>query len=79
MTLPINSYHDVTVIINGKEYNLFNSTYGLNLECCRVGGWQLWYKSPLAERNEEQIGGEYNGDHFQIKFGDTIVFDNRAK
>lgn len=72
--IPIKSYHDVTVIVNGVEYNLFNSSYGLLLTCDRLAGWQLWFNP--RQPNEKLIGGEYNHDVFKIKMGDYIVFDN---
>lgn len=77
MELPSKSYHDVTVIVDGKEFNLFNSTYGYELICTRVDGWELWFRPGTPD--EKQIGGEYGNNHFQIKFGDLVVFDNNAK
>lgn len=75
MELPIESYHDVTIIIDNEEYNLFNSVFGYELTCNRVSGWGLWLKPGTPE--EKQIGGEFSGCHFQIKFSDKVVFDNR--
>jgi len=72
--IPSKSYHDVTVIVDDVEYNLFNSSYGLILTCNRVSGWQLWFNIRTPE--ERLIGGEYNNNKFKIKFGDNIVFDN---
>lgn len=72
--IPIKSYHDVTVIVDDIEYNLFNSSYGLMLICDRLSGWQLWFNARMP--NEKLMGGEYNNNKFQIKFGDNIVFDN---
>jgi len=67
---PSNSYHDTTVIVNGVAYHIYNTSYGLRLQCCRVDGWRLWH-------NEKLIGGEYDETHFQIRLGKTIVFDNK--
>ena len=70
------SYHDVTVVVDGNEYNLFNSGYGLSLECCRVAGWQLWDKwNP--EKEPRLIGGEYNNNkEFKILINGVIICES---
>lgn len=69
---PSNSYHDLSVIVNGKVYVPSND-YGLSLTCTRVGGWELW-------GGESLIGGEFNYDaEFKIKMGDVVVFDASLK
>ena len=70
------SYHDVTVVVDGVNYNLFNSKLGLSLQCCRVGGWQLWDLSQ-GKGNEVQIGGEYHGNkEFKILINGIIICES---
>lgn len=71
---PSNSYHDVIVVIDAIKYHLFNSPYSYILECDRMGGWQLWYGIGI---DKKLIGGEYNNNHFQIFFRETLIFDNK--
>lgn len=64
------SYHDTIVIVNGKKYDLFNSSYGYRLMCSRASGWELWH---IWGDEEKLIGGEYNGDDFRIEVAGRIV------
>lgn len=76
--LPISSYHGVKVVINDVPYDLFSSVYGLNLTCDRTSGFELWFKAGMPDG--EKVGGEYDeGCHFQIYFGENLVFDNKNK
>lgn len=71
------SYHDVTVVVDGVSYNLFNSGYGLQLLCTRTSGWTLWDCSN-GEKNAVQIGGEYHGNkEFKVLVNGVIVCEAR--
>jgi hypothetical protein len=52
------TYHDVIVSVKGKDYRLFDHSYGLRLTCTRAGGWELWN---MWGGKEELMGGEYAG------------------
>lgn len=51
------SYHDVVVFAGDKRLCLFDSSYGLQLHCTRVAGWQLWN---VWDGKDELLAGEYN-------------------
>lgn len=67
------SYHDVMVIVDGVEYNLFNSPFGYQLTCSRVSGWELWYW--LGDiKDAKLIGGEFNSNkEFKILINGKII------
>jgi len=66
----MSSYHDVIVIVNGKEYRI-RDNYAYQLTCTRAGGWNLWH---IWNGKETLIGGEFNGDdEFIIKVGDAVL------
>lgn len=67
-----NTYHDTSVIIDGKEYKITNTAFGLELSCNRVGGWSLWFR-------EKKLGCEFDSKEFKIKINDVVVFDNNDK
>lgn len=63
------SYHDVAVIVNGVTHKISNN-YAYHLMCTRTGGWELWSR---WDKKEELIGGEFNGDDFEIKINDLTI------
>lgn len=69
------SYHDVVVTVNGTDYKI-SDNYAYLLECCRVSGWQLWFR---WDRDVRMIGGEYNYDDFKITVGGRVILDVRDK
>ena len=69
------SYHDVVVIVDGREYRISQS-YAFELACTRVAGWRLWYNTPGGEST--LIGGEYDSDEFIIKVQDWVVCANES-
>lgn len=75
--LPGSSYHDVKVVINKSVFKISTESYGLKLECDRVGGWQLWFEPGTIR--EKLIGEEFDNDRFMIYINDYLVFDNFKK
>ena len=72
-----NSYHDVTVVVDGKEYNLFNSPFGLELSCTRTSGWTLWDCSK-GYKDAVQIGAEYGkNQEFKILINGVIICEGK--
>jgi len=67
------SYHDVSVIVNGKIFKISND-YGLLLTYTRIGGWQLWYN-----QTNKLIGGEYDSKEFKIQIGSTVICNEEGK
>ena len=72
--LPSNSYHDAVVIINGKRYEIFNSSFGMELSLNKVAGWSFWH---LWEGKQQKIGGEYEYTAFEIELNGVSVFRNK--
>jgi len=70
-----NSYHDISVIINGKEHKISNN-FAYQLNCSKCGGLALWW---IWDGEETQIASEFSDGQFQMKVGDKIVFDNGNK
>lgn len=63
------NYHDVKIVIDGKEYKIIDN-YAYELTCTRVAGWRLWWtwngKSTL-------LGGEYEFNEFAIYVNDIKI------
>jgi len=74
--LPIYTYHDVTVVIDGVEYTLSHD-YSLELTCTRVGGWRLW-RHLWGTDSPKLVGGEYDNNAFSIKIKGVIVCQNEG-
>ena len=64
------SYHDVVVYVDGVPFKI-KDTYGLELSCTRVGGWQLWLRK--SESECVLIGGEYEESSFSVVVGGIVV------
>lgn len=72
------SYHDVSIFINDREFHIAGGGYGLELTCCRAAGWRLWNTWQTRE-TPELIGGEYDSEKFVIKINGCIICDNRRR
>lgn len=80
------TYHDVSVVVNGITYKICDN-YAYWLECTKIGGWQLWYRwnnncDDLNDNrpwnaDEKLIGGEYNCDDFKILINDVIICESK--
>ena len=84
--LPISSYHDVFIEINGEKYQFSSMPYGYLLQCTRAAGWELWSRSEKYDQKDDQlIAGEYLADEedaripFRLWFGEHLVFDSTLK
>lgn len=66
------SYHDVSVVVDGKTYRV-SDNYAYRLQCCRAAGWELWH---IWSGKEELLGGEFNNRDFQILVGDKVICAN---
>ncbi|OQB12769.1 MAG: hypothetical protein BWY15_02063 [Firmicutes bacterium ADurb.Bin193] len=70
------SYHDVTVVVNGKKMRLFDSGYNLILTCTRSSGWELWSMEGSPSKEWRLIGGEYDNAKFHIEVDGKIICFN---
>ena len=66
------SYHDITVIVDGKKYRMDN--YAHRLTCTKASGWCLW---STWDGSERLLGGEYEPGEFTILVGKTLVCGRR--
>lgn len=56
------SYHDLHVTTKDiPRTSIFNLPYGLQVQCTRVAGWELWKWNDSDIRKAELLGGEYAG------------------
>lgn len=69
------NYHDVVVFVDGKRYPLSKATYGLQLQCCRVSGWQLWFSWKSTNR---LIGGEYDSEDFRVEVNGFVICQSKG-
>ncbi|EAB4091090.1 hypothetical protein FGS43_04610 [Salmonella enterica] len=83
--LPINSYHDVYVEIDGKKVQFSSLPFNMILQLTRTSGWELWRINDDGQ-SEMVITGEFHVSSpqaeqipFRLWFGDCLVFDNTGK
>ncbi|MEL4887937.1 hypothetical protein N6P31_12780 [Pectobacterium betavasculorum] len=80
---PINSYHDVSVEVNGERHLLSNLPYGYQISCSREDGWQLrlLINELLTVEDDLLSGNDIYDDQtdelvpFRMWFGETLVVD----
>ncbi|EMM2471172.1 MULTISPECIES: hypothetical protein [Klebsiella/Raoultella group] len=82
--LPINSYHDVFVEIEGEKVQFSNLPFNMILQLTRTSGWELWRTND--GRDGVVVTGEFHAETqeserlpFRMWFGDELVFDNTKK
>lgn len=82
--LPISSYHDVFVEIEGERVQFSNLPFNMILQLTRMGGWELWRTND--GRDGFVVAGEFHAENqeaerlpFRLWFGDQLVFDSTKK
>ncbi len=82
--LPISSYHDVFVEIDGEKVQFSNLPFNMILQLTRTSGWELWRTNDC--KDGVVISGEFHAESqdaellpFRMWFGDDLVFDNTKK
>lgn len=81
--LPISSYHDVYVEIDGEKVRFSDLPFNMILQLTRTSGWELWR---TGDGLDDVIAGEFHGNSpyaerlpFRLWFGDNLVFDNTGE
>lgn len=68
------SYHDLYITTATlQRTSIFNLSYGLQVTCTRVGGWQLWN---IWGGKEELLAGEYDGNGLRLDVGGHVIVDS---
>jgi len=73
------SYHDLHVTTAAiPRARLFDLPYGLQVQCTRTGGWQLW-QTASDMRDWAAIAGEYDdpGKWLVLDVGGHVIVDSR--
>lgn len=66
------SYHDVVVSFGGQRHRLFDVSYGLQLQCTRVAGWELWNRWGGVN---ELLAGEFHTVPLTVEVGEFKILD----
>ena len=69
----MNSYHDIYITTeNIDRIAISNLSFGYQLRCCRVGGWEFWYQEKL-------VASEFGDEWLVIECGDNLILDSRPE
>lgn len=64
------TYHDITVIVDGKKYRPAND-HTLEITMMSSAGWRLWRIG--FSGNKSLIGGEFDSEDFRIYCDDILI------
>lgn len=80
--LPVCSYRDVYVEVDGARCRLNDLPANYILQCTKVAGWQLWRRNGRFNPDEDAVvaaefarDDEGNAVPFRLWFGDNLIFD----
>ncbi|WP_353798026.1 hypothetical protein [Enterobacter cloacae] len=83
--LPISSYHDVHVEIDGEKKRFSDLPFNMVLHLTRSTGWELWRMKDDGVTGEV-VSGEFHAKDevsesipFRLWFGNELVFDNTMR
>jgi hypothetical protein len=68
------SYHDVVVFAGDQRLRLFDCSYGLQLQCTRSAGWELWN---VWDGKEEFLAGEYSSKPLRIEVRGVVICETK--
>jgi len=71
------SYHDLYITTpNCARIALFNLPFRVQVQCTRVGGWEVWAKKE-GKLPEELLGSEYGETWLVLDVAGHVICDSR--